>query len=230
MVTTPTPINEDAIVVREIPVEIIFPWPAVVCTLLTGTLLLLIRFFYLPLFRFFAGKADYLVSFAWGLLAVTLVWAFWYFIANVYFQGWVTLPPLLLNLVFLALAWVLPFNELWRQRDFNLNYARRAHIAQLVVNEQMIMNTDERGKIIPTKLPGGSESLSSNGEVYVKHAYLSSSVLFFTYRTAGEYAGFEYRDRAEEPETYHDGETLTRVTPLSNGWWYVEVKLNSLNE
>ncbi|MDH4120241.1 MAG: hypothetical protein OEV94_00845 [Deltaproteobacteria bacterium] len=197
--------------------------PVWLFSLAASLALLLVTFFQWSLI-------DWLTVFLFPLLLFILwvnflgaaIWSVVYFL--IHLKRWrVSLPPVMVCAVTLALLYFVPFTKLWLDLDFVLYKSAREELVEQVLNNTLKPNVSHNPDLIALPWHAPRVSMGGNEIVVEKHEGITY-VFFYTFRgILDNYSGFLYVPKGGRPEKFSDlNETdSTQLVRLDDHWFYV---------
>lgn len=123
----------------------------------------------------------------------------------------------------IAIAWLVPFNELELRANFRIHQSARTRIASEIVSGTYgghVLKSGGRGDLV--SLTPGEQSLSDDGNAMVWREKGQTCVLFFAYRgILDSFSGFVYTsDDRPPPADAFIGQPVETQKLSSHWYWY----------
>lgn len=129
--------------------------------------------------------------------------------------------PLTVQVVTIALLFLLPFNQIILRVDFELHQSKREEVVKKIKSGELSKNVSDQPTLIT--LPSKFKNLSSDGgEVVVAKTSGEYSILFFTYLGAMDnFSGFVYVPTHKKPSGKAFDAHFREITKMDQNWYFV---------
>ncbi|MEW4282931.1 hypothetical protein [Priestia koreensis] len=129
--------------------------------------------------------------------------------------------PLTVQVVTIALLFLVPFNQIILRVDFELHQSKREEVVKKIKSGELSKNVSDQPTLIT--LPSKFKNLSSDGgEVVVAKTSGEYSTLFFTYLGAMDnFSGFVYVPTHKKPSGKAFDAHFREITKMDQNWYFV---------
>lgn len=139
-------------------------------------------------------------------------------IALIKHRNW---KPVLIQLVTVIALFLIPFDKITLDNNFQTKLADRQEIIEMIAEEELLPNVSYNESLI--RLPDSYRNLSSGGgEVVMEETDAGLTILFFTFRgVMDNFSGFVYVQDGGKPPKDVFGNDAQEITKIQDNWYYL---------